>query len=44
LTYPYSKTESGALQAGTMPWDYVNNAKKYLLSSFVSLVVGASVF
>lgn len=44
LDYPYYKTESGALQSGTMPWDYKNRAKNFLGAGLVSLIVGASVF
>ena len=43
-TFPYAKTESGALQLAKMPWDLKNDAKYYLLGSLASLVVGASVF
>lgn len=44
LTYPYYKTEAGALQSDTMPWDYKNRSKNYLAASLISLIVGASVF
>lgn len=42
--YPYAKTEAGALQLPTMPWDYKNRARNYLFGSIACLVVGASVF
>jgi hypothetical protein len=42
--YPMMKTESGALQLPSMPWDLRNRAKTALGISFVSFIVGASLF
>ena len=42
--YPWAKTEAGALQLSKMPWDYTNDAKIYLATSFFSFLVGASIF
>jgi hypothetical protein len=42
--YPYSKTETGALQLPRMPWQYTNDAKHYLLGSVFSFVIGTSIF
>jgi hypothetical protein len=42
--YPVAKTESGALQLPSMPWDLKNRAKVSLGMSVVSFIVGASLF
>jgi cytochrome oxidase assembly protein ShyY1 len=42
--YPWAKTESGALQLATMPWEFRNDSKHYLAASIFSFIVGASVF
>jgi len=44
LDYPYYKTEAGALQLPTMPWEHKNRAKALFASSIISFIVGASVF
>lgn len=44
LTYPYVKTETGAITSGKMPWNFKNESKAYLATSLISLIVGASVF
>ena len=42
--YPWPKTEAGALQLGTMPWEHRTNSKHYLFGSIASFIIGASIF
>ena len=44
LTYPYYKTEAGAIQSGPTPWEFKNKSKAYFATGLISFVVGASVF
>jgi hypothetical protein len=39
-----AKTEAGALQLPSMPWELRNRAKNYLGVSVISFIVGASLF